>query len=500
MSSRLSLSASLRLATLLVAPLLGSCTLVVGESEVCETDLQCVSELGFGSVCQADGYCSAPPETPARCSRTFPDDLFDQPGEYADYILLGSLFSYEAHNDTLQAAELAIRQVNQNGGLEGRRFAMIHCNYEAEAGDNLDDIQAVEELAPYLAETLDVPVIVGPRGSSRTEATFNAVRDLDTVVISPSATSPALTALDGGSGTDAAPGLLWRTAPPDSLQSRVIASTMRDSGVNNVAVIFQQGAYGDALANLFRTDFVERGGGNVESYPFEAGADFSTSIATVSEAITAGEVDEVLFISSDKADYVSFMLSATATDTLRTAYVDTLGAEGRGIFFADAAYSADVLDEAVGNAEALFAKVRGTRPAPAEGALFDAFAAAYVSTFVEDSTGSAYTPHSYDAAWLAIYGVAWATFNESEVNGTNVARGLRKMSSGNAFDITPATWSSVVNEFRSGSSVDVRGASGNLDYDTTTEETTAPIETWNIVADGEESSGYGFERVALTEP
>jgi branched-chain amino acid transport system substrate-binding protein len=490
----------LLLSALGVAPLLASCSLVVGESETCDSDLQCVSALGFGSVCQADNYCSEPPPPPARCSRTFPDDLFDQPGEYADYILLGSLFSYEAHNDTLQAAELAVRQVNQNGGLEGRRFAMVHCNYEAEAGDNLDDIQAVEALAPYLAETLGAPVIVGPRGSSRTEATFNAVRDLDTVVISPSATSPALTALDGGSGTDAAPGLLWRTAPPDSLQSRVIASTMRDSGVENVAVFFQQGAYGDALATLFRTDFIDRGGSRVESYPFEAGADFSTSIATVSELIGDGEIDEVLFISSDKADYVSFLRSATATDALRTQYVDNLGAEDRGIFFADAAYSADVLVDTVGNAEAIYPKIRGTRPAPAEGALFDAFAAAYVTTYVEDSTGSAYTPHAYDAAWLSIYGIAWASFNEDEITGTTVARGLRKMSAGNALDITPATWTSVVNEFRSGSSVDVRGASGNLDYDTTTEETTAPIETWSIIADPDEESGYGFERVALTEP
>ncbi len=500
MFSRLPFTVSIRIAALLLAPVAAGCTLAVGEPEVCDADLQCVSGFGFGSVCQSDGYCSAPPEIPARCGRTFPDGLLDQPAEFADHIIIGSLFSYEAHNDTLQAAELAVRQVNQNGGLEGRRFGIVHCDYEAEAGDNLDDIEAVEMLAPYLAETLGTPVIVGPRGSSRTEATFNAVRDLDTVVISPSATSPALTALDGGSGSDSSPGLLWRTAPPDSLQSRVIASTMLDSGVENVAVIFQQGAYGDALAALFQADFLENGGGNVESYPFEAGNDFSTSVATVSTGIIAGDIDEVLFISSDGADYVSFLLSATATGTLRTAFTETLGTEDRGLFFADAAYSADMIDATVGNAEALFGKIRGTRPAPAEGALFDAFAAAYVSTYVEDSTGSAYTPHSYDAAWMSIYGIAWATFNESEVNGTTVARGLRKMSAGTDYDITPTTWTSVINEFRSGSSVNVRGASGSLDYDSTTEETTAPIETWIVVANEDEESGYGFERAALTQP
>ncbi len=480
--------------------LLGGCSLIVEETESCSVDQDCIATFGFGSVCQSDGFCSDAPEVPARCSRTFPDDLFDQPAEYADHILIGSLYSYTAHNDTLQAGELAVRQVNQNGGLEGQRFAMVHCDYEAETGDNPTDIEAVELLAPFLSQDLGISAIVGPRGSSRTEATYNSVRELDTLVISPSATSPALTALDGGSGSDSSPGLLWRTAPPDSLQSRVIAATMLDSGVQNVAVIFQQGAYGDALTTLFRDDFTDGGGGRIDSYPFESGSDFSTSVATVAEGIGAGDVDEVLFISSDTTDYVAFLRSATATDALQTQYVDNLGAEDRGIFFADAAYSADMLVETAGSSAALFPKIRGSRPAPAEGALFDSFAAAYVSTYVEDSTGSAYTPHAYDAAWLVIYGTAWATFNEDEVNGTTIARGLRKVSSGNAIDITPATWSTVVNEFRSGNGIDVRGASGALNYDSSTEETSAPIETWAIIEDTEAESGFDFVRVSLTNP
>jgi len=480
--------------------LLGGCSLIVEQPESCSTNVDCISNFGFGSVCQSDGFCSDAPEIPQRCGRTFPDDLFERPADYADYVLIGSLYSYEAANDTLQAGELAVRQVNQNGGLEGQRFAMVHCDYEAEAGDTLTDIEAVEMLGPFLSEELGVAAIVGPRGSSRTEATFNAVRDLDTLVISPSATSPALTALDGGNGSDATPGLLWRTAPPDSLQSKVIAATMLESGVQNVAVIFQQGAYGDALTTLFRTDFTDGGGGRVDSYPFEAGSDFSTSVATIAEAIGSGDIDEVLFISSDQADYVAFLRSATATDALRTQFVDNLGAEDRGLFFTDAAYNADVLAETAANSAALFPKIRGSRPAPAEGALFDAFAAAYVSTYVEDSTGSAYTPHAYDAAWLVIYGVAWATFNEPEITGTTIARGLRKLSGGNAIDITPSTWTTVVNEFRSGNSIDIRGASGTLDYDSVTEETSAPIETWAVVNDDDAESGYDFVRVALTEP
>ncbi len=477
------------------------CSLTLYETEQCETTADCRAAFSLGSTCSEDGFCTEP-NVPARCGKSFPEDLLDQPQEYADSILLGSLFSFTTHNDTLQAAELAVRQVNQNGGLDGRRFAMLHCDYEAMAGDDLDDIAAVELLAPYLADALGVPAIIGPRGSSRTEATFNAVRDLDTIVISPSATSPALTALDGTTASDSAPGLLWRTAPPDSLQSQVIASEMLDRGVTKAAVIFQQGAYGDALANLFVQRFTDGGGESAQQYPFEAGSDFATTVAVVADEIGMGNVEEVLFVSSDITDYITFFVSATATPDLEEQYAVNLGAsvgEG-GIFLADAAFSSMLLDATVGTSSVLFSKVRGSRPAPAEGVLFNSFAAAYTSTFNEDSTGSAFTPHSYDAAWLVIYGTAWANFQEDAIGGLGVARGLRKVSSGGPVDILPASWTTVVDSFRSGASIDVQGASGILDFDPSTEETSAPIETWRIVANPDEVSGFGFERIEIVNP
>lgn len=477
------------------------CSLSLYDTTTCESNAECRDAFTLGSVCGDDGFCTKP-EIPARCGKSFPEDLLDDPDKYSDDILLGSLFSFVSHLDTLQATELAVRQVNQNGGLDGRRYAVLHCDYEAMAGDDLDDIAAVEMLAPYLSDSLGVPAIIGPRGSSRTEATFNSVRELDTIVISPSATSPALTALDGMSASDESPGFLWRTAPPDSLQSQVIATDMLDRGVTNAAVIFQPGAYGDALANLFVQRFTEGGGQSAMQFPFDAGGDFATTVAVVADEINAGNIEEVLFVSSDIADYVAFFQSATATPDLEEQYVNVLGAtagEG-GLFLADAAFSSMLLEATAATSSALFAKVRGSRPAPAEGVLFNSFAAAYTSTFNEDSTGSAFTPHSYDAAWLVIYGTAWAEFQTGGISGLGVAQGLRKVSSGSPIDILPASWNGVVDSFRNGTSIDVQGASGILDFDPLTEETSAPIETWRIVANPDEVSGFGFERIAVVNP
>ena len=62
----------------------------------------------------------------------------------------------------------------------------------------------------------------------------------------------------------------------------------------------------------------------------------------------------------------------------------------------------------------------------------------------------------------------------------------------------PSTWISVRANFEAGESIDVVGASGNLDYDGTTGETTSPIEVWGVESDG--SGGYAFTSEDIIEP
>jgi branched-chain amino acid transport system substrate-binding protein len=95
----------------------------------------------------------------------------------------------------------------------------------------------------------------------------------------------------------------------------------------------------------------------------------------------------------------------------------------------------------------------------------------------------------YDAAWLLFYGSASSLFTQNEVTGPGIAQGLRKLSAGKAFDVQPLSWGGILESLRSGTSVNVRGASGELDYDPTTEETSAPIQVWAIAA----AAGGEFE-------
>lgn len=137
-------------------------------------------------------------------------------------------------------------------------------------------------------------------------------------------------------------------------------------------------------------------------------------------------------------------------------------------------------------AQALFANVRGSRPAPAEGSLFNEFSAEFKARFGTDPESSGFTVHTYDATWLVAYAFAWAQFNEDNLRGRSLARGLRMLSDGADTPIRAGGYADVVAAFAAGEGIDVRGGSGELDYDPTTEETTAPIELWHIVDDGGE--------------
>jgi len=50
--------------------------------------------------------------------------------------------------------------------------------------------------------------------------------------------------------------------------------------------------------------------------------------------------------------------------------------------------------------------------------------------------------------------------------------------------VIPSSWPGIVEQFRSGFAVELRGASGELDYNLATEETSAAIEVWIVNPDG----------------
>jgi ABC-type branched-subunit amino acid transport system substrate-binding protein len=382
--------------------------------------------------------------------------------------------SVETQRAREDAIRLAAIQVNEEKGLDGHPFGVVFCDVAENAQyDSLKRTDAAVASARYLADVLGVPAIVGPSASGDALAAFDAVKDQGVLVISPSASSPALTGHDVEAPTDEAPGLLWRTAAPDTLQGAAIARHLVATfpTATNVVVVNEKGPYGTALADVFTAAF-EQNGRIVKKIPFETTSQRDAAI--VDAASTNPQV--VLFFSSQTQDAIAFLNAAQSLDSYKNI----------SLFLTDSAANPDLLAGAAG-AASVFPRVVGSRPAVPQGPTFELFKTSYSAAFKKDPSTLSFVPHAYDAAWLVFYGSAYALRQENAITGVGIARGLRKISApGPEIPVTPANWIKIADALGGGAGVNVSGASGNLDYDPATEETTGLVDIWKISADGKQ--------------
>ncbi len=456
------------------------CSLNLFPRGQCVANADCRAAFGRGWTCGDEGLCSEAPPNP-RCS-SHPPGILDDLAAHEDEILIGNLFDQAPFFGMQKSARLAVIQVNTRDGLNGTQFGMIECDNSPDfEGDGLGDPEATEATALYMTDVLGLPAIVGPATSTRTEVAFNTSSPLGTMHISPSATSPTLTPIDGVVSTDEDPGLLWRTAPPDTLQGEVIALEMAvldadddgDPDIENVGIVAQVGAYGEGLAEVFQGNWNSVGTSDLVTYT--AVGDLGAAAA----GFNSGDYDAVLVISSSTEEIGQFLNAASGLS----------GYDDKAIFLPDGAFSSELIEVSEDLASDLYPNIRGTRPHEPSGLAYETFVASYLSVYNEDPTQLPFPAHSYDAGWLVIAGVAWSQFNEGGITGLGIARGMRQISSGAEFDTGPNDWNSVKAAFEDGQSVNLAGASGSLDYDPETGETAAPVDIWIIVDDGD----GGFE-------
>lgn len=457
--------ASSRIATVALLSLALGCSLTRVDVDRCELASECRAAFGFGSRCNPEGTCEPAPLEP-RCERTWPADLYEHPANHTERLVIATVVdtSLATHVARANAVELAVQDATTSGGVDGRPFGLIVCSIAQDPRfDTRSRAEASLAVVRHLERNLDVPIIIGPPGSGEVQAAFEASERV--VFISPSATSPTLTALEPIPASDERPGRLWRTAPTDVEQADQIAADLGARGIDRVALIAQRGAYGDGLVALLS----ERLDG-LQIARFETAGQLSSAVS----AVAAGDAEEVLFVSSATADAVSFANAVADDGAFMT----------RSFFFTDAAANEDLLR---GLPASIRARVRGTRPA-LDTALAVEFERRYRVTYGDSNVDAlSFTAHAYDAGWLALYALAWAVFQEPTIDAGAIGRGLRRLSSGPDIAAQEPTWADAIAHLREGRSIDVRGASGALDYDPDTEERSEAgmsFEVWLVSSDG----------------
>ena len=211
---------------------------------------------------------------------------------FADDVKLGLLLGYTGPIESLvgpmaDGAELAIKEVSDSGALLGG-LQVVSVRGDTTCIDSAAAVAAAERLV-----TADrVNAIVGGDCSGVTIAMLqNVAKPNGIVMISPSATSPALSMIEDD-------GLFFRTAPSDARQGEVVADILQEMGIREAALTYTNNDYGKGLADSIAANVEMRGGTITISVPHEDGkGDYSAEVAALAAVggdilIVAGYLDQ----------------------------------------------------------------------------------------------------------------------------------------------------------------------------------------------------------------
>ena len=333
-------------------------------------------------------------------------------------VLLGFTGPIESLTPDMAAgAEMAMAEASKSGKFLGG--AAI----ESVRGDSTCvDAAAATATAERLITSDKVVAIMGADCSGVTTAVLqNVATAKGVVMISPSATSPALSTIEDN-------GLFFRTSPSDARQGQVLAEVLREKGVKSAALSYTNNDYGKGLADSIQSNFEAVGGKITISASHEDGkGDYSAEAAALSQAggdvlIVAGYLDQggkgIIQASLDAGAFGTFVLpDGMIGDSLPEA----IGSDLNGSY--------GTLPAAQGDGVALFEKLAseaGFKPGP-------------------------YAPQSYDAAALLIMAMQAAGSTESNTFKAKI------------MDVANAPGEKI-NPGELGKALEILAAGGDVDY------------------------------------
>jgi len=244
-------------------------------------------------------------------------------------IILGFTGPLESITPMMAAgAEMAMAEVTASGKLlDGSTVTPVR------ADSTCVDAAAATAAAERLITSDKVNAIMGADCSGVTGAILqNVARANGVVMVSPSATSPALSTAEDD-------GLFFRTAPSDARQGVVMTNVIMERGIKTVALTYTNNDYGKGLADSFQAAFEAAGGTVTISAAHEDGkADYSAEVGALASAggdvlVVAGYTDQggkgIIQASLDTGAFDTFVLP---DGMVGQELVDTIGSDLDGSF------------------------------------------------------------------------------------------------------------------------------------------------------------------------
>ncbi len=356
-----------------------------------------------------------------------------------------------------QSFELAIRHINDGGGVLGQPVTFVV------ADPTFDPDEAVR-VARRLIEDEGVHAIVGPSSSTAALAVAERVAGPEGIpVVSPSASSPLLTAADDRD-------FFFRTALSDVAQGPVLARLTRERGFDNVGVIYRDDAWGNGLYEAFAAAW---DGAIVSTAVDPEAASFLPALRETASGgaqalvlITfAQEAETILRESFDSGLYDQFVFG---DGPRRLALVQTLGGDRLGDMYGT------------------------TGVAHPEGEARAAWDAAYRETYGELPV-TPYVRATYDAA----IAIALAAEAAGSLDGSAIRDQLRAIGGAPGEPVIAGAEgvARALEILADGGEVDYDGASASLDWDKHGDLSRGHVGIWRFTRDERiedlESEPYG---------
>lgn len=329
----------------------------------------------------------------------------------------------------IDAARLAVKHVNDQGGILGGKLTLT-------LADTKCDPQSSVGAANKLVNVENVAGIIGALCSGATIGAANAAAvPAGVVMISPASTSPAITALKDKD-------FIFRVAPSDSYQGKVLARSVLARGIKKVALTYVKNDYGKGLADNFREEF-KKGGGTIAGD--QAHEDKKSSYRSELATLKKGGATHLVLIAYPQS---------SAPVIIRQALEGGLFSK----FIGPEAIYDDKLWKTVGikNLEGLVY----TRPASPAGPSLDAYDKAMKAAYPK-SHGKLFTAQTYDATFMLALAIAKA----GSTDRTKVRDALRAVADGKGEKIMPGQWKEAMAAIKAGKDIDYAGATGDLDFD-----------------------------------
>ena len=363
--------------------------------------------------------------------------------------------SAEVYRDRKRAFELAIKHVNEGGGVFGVPVTVA-------VADATADPEKAVAAARRLVKVDGVHAIVGPSASALPVAE-RVIGPAAIPTVSFSATSPALT-------TVADNDFLFRAALSDVSQGPVLARLARERGFDNVGLLHVDDAWGQGLAGAFEAAW----DGPLKAIPVDRGR---TDFLPALRESASGGAQALVVIAFETAALA--MVRQAINNGIYDSFVFGDGAKRPGLV------------RSLGGAR--LSDMYGTGPASApESAASAAWEAAWVSEYGALPV-LAYVKEAYDAT----VALALAAQAAGRLHGAAIRDRLRAVGSspGTVVSAGPGGVADALRILADGKEVDYEGASGSMDWDGNGDLRRGHIGIWRFTGDEriEEVRAVAFE-------